>query len=209
MTVWLLALLGAVLVLLIAVLVVRRRRVARERRRAEAVGRLAERLEQSLGEVRAPTFPPFESSAAAGPESPAALVAERLPGRAALLEAVAAEIERARAGSTRLTVALVRVTGSTTGDALVEAVREVSGRRAYAVGPSAAAFPLRGLGRAEGLGAVAQVESRTPSTGQAVEWEREREESPAELVARLLEAPPAAETRIRSGPATAGPDRDS
>ena len=63
MTVWLLALLGAALLLLVAGLVVRRRAVARERRRAEAVGRLAERLEQSLGEVRAPAFPPFEPSA--------------------------------------------------------------------------------------------------------------------------------------------------
>ena len=209
MTVWLLALLGAALLLLVAGLVVRRRAVARERRRAEAVGRLAERLEQSLGEVRAPAFPPFEPSAAAVPESPAALVAERLPGRAALLEAVSAEIERARAGSTRLTVALVRVSGSTTGDALVEAVRDVSGRRAYAVGPSAAAFTLPGLGRAEGLGAVAQIASRTPSSGHAVEWEREQGETPAELVARLLEAPPSAESRMRSGPATAGPDRES
>jgi hypothetical protein len=208
MTFWLLALLGAA-VALVVVLVVRRRAVARERRRTEAVGRLAERLEQSLGDVRAPTFPPFEPSAAAAPETPAALVAERLPGRAALLEAVAAEIERAGAGSTRLTVALVRVSGSTTGDALVEAVREVSGRRAYAVGPSAAGFTLPGLGRAEGLGAIAQIESRTPSNGHAVEWEREQGETPAELVARLLGAPPSAESRMRSGPATAGPDRDS
>jgi hypothetical protein len=207
MTVWLLAVLLGAALLLVVGLVVRRRAVARERRRAEAVGRLAKRLEQSVGEVRAPTFPPFEPSGATAPESAAALVAERLPGRAALLEAVAVELERARAGATRLTVALVRVSGPTTGDALVEAVREVSGRRAYAVGPSAAAFTLPGLGRADGLGAVAQIESRTPSTGHAVEWEQG--ETPAELVARLLETPPPAEPRIRSGPATAGPDRDS
>ncbi|HEY1317445.1 MAG TPA: hypothetical protein VGF10_09530 [Gaiella sp.] len=191
MTAWLLALVGVALLLLLVGLRARRRAVALEARRVQALDRLAERLDRSLGEVHPPTFPPFEPTApAAGSAAP--LVAERLPGRAALLEAVSAEIDRARAGSTRLTVGLVRVSGPTTGDALVEAVREVTGRRAYAVGPSAAAFTLPGLGRADGLAALARIESRAPSAGHAAEWAPG--ETPAELVARLLETPPPAKS---------------
>jgi len=182
-TVWVLAPLGAALLLVGAGVLVRRRALGRERRRVQALEGLAERLELSLGEVRPPTFPPFEHDAPA-PGSVAPLVADRLPGRTALLEAVAAEVDRARAGPTRLTIVLVRAADATTGDALVEAVREVTGRRAYAVGPSAAAFTLPGLGRADGLGTVARIESRTPAVGQAAEWVPG--ETPAELVARLL-----------------------
>ena len=52
----------------------------------------------------------------------------------------AAEVERAQAGAARLTAALVRVAGDTDGGALVVAVDEITGRRAYAVGPNAVAF---------------------------------------------------------------------
>ena len=186
MTAWLLALLGAALLLILVAVAFRRRAVARERRRVEALERLANRLELSLGEARPPAFPPFEHPTPA-PEGDAPLVADRLPGRAALLEAVAAEVDRARAGSTRLTIALVRAVDATTEDSLVEAVREVTGRRAYAVGPNAAAFTLPGLGRADGLGTVARIESRTPSVGRAAEWVPG--ETPGELVVRLLEEP--------------------
>jgi len=78
----------------------------------------------------------------------------------------------------------VRVAESSLVDSLVEAVREVTGRRAYAVGPTAAAFTLPGQGRANGLGAVARVGSRTTSVGHAAEWRPE--ETPGELMARLL-----------------------
>lgn len=188
MIVWLVVLLGAALVLVLVALSVRRRAVARETRRVEALGHLAERLEQSLVEVRPPRFPPFAPTAPAqGGVAP--LVADRLPGRAALLEAVAAELDRAREDQARLTVVLVRVAGTTSGEALVDAVHEVTGRHAYAVGPSAAAFTLPGLGRAEGLGMLARIESRSASTGRAVEWAREQGETPVELVARLLGGP--------------------
>lgn len=186
MTTGLLVLLGAALVLVVAALVAvvaRSRASARETRHREALERLERRLDLSLGDVRAPSLPPF-GAAPAGPEGAAPLVADRLPGRAALLEAVGAEIERARAGSTRLTIVLVRVAESSLVDSLVEAVREVTGRRAYAVGPTAAAFTLPGQGRANGLGAVARVGSRTTLVGHAAEWRPE--ETPAELVARLL-----------------------
>jgi hypothetical protein len=191
MTAWLLAL-GAALLLLGAAVLVRRRGVERDRRRAQALGRLAERLERSLGDVRAPTFPPLEP-AAPQTEGRMPLVDDRLPGRAALLDAVAAEVERARAGSTRLTIVLVRVAGSEDGDSLVDAVREVTGRGAYLVGPGVVAFTLPGLGRADGLGTVARIESQSPSAGHAVEWMPG--ETAAELVARLLEPGPAREPR--------------
>ena len=185
MTVWLLALLGVAVVLLVVAVTVRRRAIAREARRMQQLGRLAERLELSLAQVRPPQLPPIEPSPE--PSTVALLVADRLPGRAAFLEAVAAEVERAKAGAARLTAALVRVAGDTDSGTLVVAVDEIAGRRAYAVGPSAVAFTLPGLGRADGLAALARIESQAPSTGHAVEWEPE--ETPLELVARLLGAP--------------------
>lgn len=186
MTVWLLALLGVALVLLVIAVAVRRRAIARKTRRVQELGRLAERLERSLAELRPPRFPPIEASTPE-PGAVAPLVADRLPGRAAFLEAASAEVERAKAGAARLTAALVRVAGDTDSARLVVAVDEIAGRRAYAVGPSAVAFTLPGLGRADGLAALARIESRAPSKGHAVEWESG--ETPAELVARLLGEP--------------------
>jgi len=182
----LLGLLGAAFVLVVIAFVVRRRAVAREARRVQELGRLAERLEVSLAQLHPPRFPPIESSAPQ-PGAVAPLVADRLPGRAAFLEAVGAEIERARAGAARLTAALVRAAGDTDGPTLVVAVDETTGRRAYAVGPSAVAFTLPGLGRADGLAALARIESRAPSSGRAIEWKPD--ETPVELVARLLGEP--------------------
>lgn len=183
---WLLVLLGVALVLVLIAVTVRRQAVAREARRVQALGRLAEQLELSLAQLRPPEFRPIEPTAPE-PGAVAPFVADRLPGRAALLEAVAAEVERARAGTARLTAVLVRIAGATEGGTLVVAVDQVTGRRAYAVGPSAVAFTLPGLGRADGLAALARIESRTASSGHAVEWEPG--ETPVELVARLLAEP--------------------
>lgn len=188
MTTWALALVGlVVLVVLFATLTTvaaRRRAASREARRVEALGQLAERLESSIGELRAPGLRPLEPAPAPEGE-PVPLVAGRLLGRAALLEAVAGEVARARAHASRLTLVLVRAAGGTTPAALVEAVGGVTDRPAYAVGPSAVAFTLPGHGRAGGLGALARIESLTPSSGRAIEWEPE--ETAVELVARLLE----------------------
>ena len=85
---------------------------------------------------------------------------------------------------------------------LVVAVDQVTGRRAYAVGPSAVAFTLPGLGRADGLAALARIESRTASSGHAVEWEPG--ETPVELVARLLAEP--RDASRSSGPRGGGPE---
>jgi hypothetical protein len=187
MTLWLPTLLAAaVLVLAALAFTARRRAVAREAVRVQTRARLAERLEASLHEIRTPKVPSTEPTVRP-PRGVAPLVAERLPGRAALLEAVADEVARARAGRARLTVALVRIAGDATSPALFDAVRDATGRPAYAVGPSAAAFTLPGLGRAEGLAAVARIESRTASGGRAVEWQPD--ETAAELIARLLVEP--------------------
>jgi hypothetical protein len=186
MTDLLLVLLAAAVILVVVAVIVRRRAIAREAQRARELGRLSEQLGLSLAQLHPPSFPPIEPSAPE-PGAVAPLVADRLPGRAAFLEAVAAEVERAKAGAARLTTALVRAAGDADSGTLVVAVDEIAGRRAYAVGPSAVAFTLPGLGRADGLAALARIESRAPSTGRAVEWEPA--ETPVELVARLLEDP--------------------
>jgi hypothetical protein len=192
-TVWPAALAVGVIVAAIAAgMAARRRAAAREARRVEELGRLAERLERSLGELRPRAPRPPEGETLAAPDRRAPLVAERLPGRAALLEAVAADVERARSGRARLTAVLVRAADGTAPADLADAVRSVTGRRAYAVGPSAAAFTLPGCGRADGLGALARIEAATRAAGHAVEWSPD--ETAVELVARLLEPAPARES---------------
>jgi hypothetical protein len=166
----------------------RRRAASREARRVEELGRLAERLEASLGAFRTrPPRPPVPVPQI----HPAPLVAGRLPGRAALLEALTTDVERARSRGARLTAVVVRAEGETSPPELVDAIREAAGRPAYAVGPGVAAFTLPDLGRASGLGVLARIESTTPATGRAVEWAPR--ESAVELVARLLESPPSQE----------------
>ena len=190
MTSLLVALLAVAGLFVLVALLARRRARAREARRVAALTHLAERLEASLEDLRPPTFPPVEPPAPpSGGDAP--LVAERLPGRAALLDAVVHDVARAASEESRLTVARVRAAGTTTPEQLADTVREVAGRPAYAVGPAASAFTLPGLGRADGLGTLARIESRTPSTGRAIEWRQG--ETAAELVARLLGEPAAGE----------------
>jgi hypothetical protein len=183
MTILLVALLAAAVLLVLVAVLVRRRARAREARRREALAHLAERLEASLENLRPPSFQPVEATVPPS-EGDALPAAQRLPGRAALLDAVATEVARATAAGSRLTVARVRASGATSPEELADAVREIAGRPAYAVGPVASAFTLPGLGRAEGLGTLARIESRMASTGRAVEWRPD--ETAVELVARLL-----------------------
>ena len=60
---WLLVLLGVALVLVLIAVTVRRQAVAREARRVQALGRLAEQLELSLAQLRPPEFRPIEPTA--------------------------------------------------------------------------------------------------------------------------------------------------
>jgi hypothetical protein len=184
--VWLLALAaGATLVAVALGLSARHRAGAREARRVTELGRLAERLEASLGELRPPPAEPATTRPATDSTT---LVAGRLPGRTALLEAVTGDVRQAQSSGARLTAVVVRAEGETTSPQLVDAIRAVAGRPAYALGPGVAAFTLPDLGRAAGLGVLARIESMTASTGHAVEWNPR--ESTVELVARLLESLP-------------------
>ena len=190
MAVWLLALAaGATLGAVALGLSARHRAAALEARRVAELGRLAERLEASLGELRPPPAEPVATERAT---DTATLVAGRLPGRTALLEAVTGDVHRAQSSRARLTAVVARAEGETTPARLVDAIRVVVGRPAYAVGPGVAAFTLPDLGRAAGLGVLAQIESMTASTGHAVEWDPR--ESAIELVARLLASPPRSTT---------------
>jgi hypothetical protein len=189
-TAWLVAVAVAAVAAIVAVAAAvsaRRRAATREARRVEELRRLAERLEASLAELR-PQRPRTAETASGAATSPAPLVADRLPGRAALLEAVGREVAEARSTGERLTAVVVRVADETSPARLADAIRVAAGRPAYAVGPGAAAFTLPTLGRAEGLGVLARIESATPSSGHAVEWATH--ESAAELVTRLLESRP-------------------
>jgi hypothetical protein len=176
---------GAILVAVVLALSARRRAAAREARRIEELGRLAERLQVSLGELRPPSTAPTASDTATRGTP---LVAGRLPGRTALLEAVTSDVQRAQESHARLTAVVVRAAGETTPPRLVDTIRAIAGRPAYAVGPGIAAFTLPELGRAAGLGVLARIEAVTASSGHAIEWDPR--ETAVELVARLLETAP-------------------
>jgi hypothetical protein len=125
MTILLVALLAAAVLLVLVAVLVRRRARAREARRLEALAHLAERLEASLEDLRPPSFQPVEATVppSGGDALPAA---QRLPGRAALLDAVATEVARATAAGSRLTVARVRASAATSPEQLADAVRAVA-----------------------------------------------------------------------------------
>lgn len=170
----------------ITILVVasRRRRVARARRRLDALTEVAARIDRavaSLGELA--LISPHDSVAAAPPSpTPAPLVEDDLAGRAGLLRELTLDIA-AHAQGDRLAAAVVR---SEHGDAatLAHDARSVAGVPVYTVGPRAVALVLPGLGRADALGVLARIETRCPSSGRAVELESG--EDAVELAARLL-----------------------
>jgi hypothetical protein len=171
----------------IAILLVvsRRRRVARARRRLEALTEVAARIDRavaSLGELALiSSHDPFD---AAPPSSdPAPLVEDDLAGRAGLLQELALDIAGAHSQGDRLAAAVVR---SEDGDAatLARDARSVADVPVYTVGPRAVALVLPGLGRADALGVLARIETLCPSSGRAVELESG--EDAVELAARLL-----------------------
>jgi len=181
-TLWLVVLAAVLVVAGVILLAARQRAVARERQRVAALNVLAERVQAAVASVRPPRLPPAEPSPAHDPAT--LLVADRLPGRAALVAAVAAQVRHARSDGSRLAVALATVKGGTTSEGLVEAVRVATEGPVYAVGPSSVAFTLPGVGRAEALGVLARIEAAAASSGRAVELEPG--EDAVELVARLL-----------------------
>ena len=105
-------------------------------------------------------------------------------GRAAFVEALGTEVERATTRGTRLAAALVRDGGETTAAALADVVRGAAKAPVYLVGPRAVAVALPGTGRAEALGILARVEASCGARGSAVELESG--ENAVRLAVRLL-----------------------
>ena len=184
----LVALIVAVAATLFVVLVAwraRQRRAARRDRRLAALEATARRIDTAVGSLReldlhdrdepAPTIPRD------GPPPP---VADDLPGRAALVEALTTRVAEARSEGSRVAAAFVR-SGADDATTLARHVRTVVDAPVYAVGTRAVAFVLPGLGRAEALGLLARIEAACHTSGRAVELEQG--EDGVDLVARLLE----------------------
>jgi hypothetical protein len=182
----LLLLLGCLVAAVAVVALALRRRARLSARRDIMLTTVAKRIDDALASLR-PSKEPVEHVSPL-PPGPAPMVGEALPGRAALVDAVASGVAVARADGGRLAAALVRAPGAEDAEKLACDVREVAGVTAYAVGPHSVALVLRGLGRADALGLLARVEARCASTGLAVELEPGEEA--AELVCRLLGSAP-------------------
>jgi hypothetical protein len=169
----------------ILVVVSRRRRVARARHRLEVLTDVVARIDRavaSLGEL-ALISPHDAVDATPAWSDPAPLVEDELAGRAGLLRELALDVAGAHSQGDRLAAAVVR---SEDRDAatLARDARSVADVPVYSVGPRAVALVLPGLGRADALGVLARIETRSPSSGRAVELESG--EDAVELAARLL-----------------------
>ena len=170
-----------------------RRRAERASERAARLKEIAVRIDaavSSIGDVVVPER--VEERAAQAPAQTTHDVDEGLPGRLALLAAVDAGVQDARAGGRRLSAAIVRSADSQP-RALAAEAHAVAEVPVYAVGPRAVALVLPGLGRADALGVLARIEARCPSSGRAVELEAD--EDAVELVTRLLAQTSAAGAR--------------
>jgi len=100
-------------------------------------------------------------------------------GRAAFVETLGTEVERATTRGTRLAVAVVRHPETATSSRLADVVREIAKAPVYVVGPRSVAVALPGTGRADALGILARVEASCGARGSAVELE------PGETATRL------------------------
>ena len=171
----------------LAVWLGRRRRNERDARRIEALTAVAERIDaavSSLGDTTASLSADHLPVRRAVSGGPTPLVGDGLPGRAALLDAVADAVDQSRAQRSRLSAAVVRASGERDAVTLAGVVHEVTHAEAYAVGPRAVALVLPGLGRADALGVLARIEAQCSSSGRAVELEPR--EDAVEFAARLL-----------------------
>jgi len=113
------------------------------------------------------------------------VTASTLPaGRAAFVETLGTEVERAGARGTRLAAAVVRHPEAVTASRLADIVREIAKAPVYVVGPRSVAVALPGTGRADALGILARVEASCGARGSAVELEPG--ETATRLTVRLL-----------------------
>lgn len=155
-------------VLLIALARARREARSRAERRVEALGTLARSMERLAGELDAVASRPrsARSGAVRPAHAPAPLdPATGLPARAALVDALVAGVERARAEGTRLGLAVVAVPES--GPLVDESVARVvdaariaaPGVPAFRSGERSIALVLHDAGRADAIAAVARLEA--------------------------------------------------
>jgi hypothetical protein len=179
---------AATLVLVLVAWRARRRHVAQQAKRLAALEETARRIDTAVASLReldvhdrAEPLPPPTG------DSPAPSVADDLPGRAALVEALTERVAEARAEGSRIAAAVVR-SGADDATTLARNVRAVVDAPVYAVGTRSVALVLPGLGRADALGLLARIEAACHTSGRAVELEYG--EDGAELVARLLESVP-------------------
>jgi hypothetical protein len=155
----------------------RRRAVERERRRVDALTSLEDRLRSAAAALEvhaAPTAPAQAPGLRAAPGS---------RGRAALLDALTDAVADARAGGSRLSVALVE-SRETSAAALVGVLAELTGGEPYEIGSRTVALVVRDGGRAEALGLLARIQAACGAHGDAVELEQG--ETAVELLARAL-----------------------
>ena len=162
----------------------RRRRAAERAHRLASLEATARRIDNAIAslpelDVR---HPADAVVAAPPPGSPGPVVADGLPGRAALVEVLAERVAEARAQGSRFAAAVVRGTDDAT--TLAQSVRAVVDAPLYAVGTRSVALVLPGLGRADALGVLARIEAACHTSGRAVELEEG--EGGVELLARLL-----------------------
>ena len=184
------ALAAAVVATLIVVLVAwraRRLRVARRRRRLSALEETARRIDTAVASLRDLEMHDREPTRTLPRDSSPPAVADDLPGRAALVEALTERVAVARAEGSRIAAAVVR---SSADDAttLARNVRTVVDAPVYAVGPRAIALVLPGFGRAEALGLLARIEAVCHTSGRAVELQHG--EDGVDLLARLMGSVP-------------------
>jgi hypothetical protein len=172
----------------------RRRRVARRERRLASLEDTARRIDTAVASLRELEVgdrgepPPTPSR-----DAPPPAVAEDLPGRAALVEALTERVAEARADGSRIAAALVR-SGADDATTLARHVQTVVDAPVYAVGTRAVALLLPGLGRADALGLLARIEAACQTSGRAVELEHG--EDGVDLLGRLMGSggsPPAAD----------------
>ena len=176
---------AATLIVALAAWRARRRRARHRAHRLASLETTAQRIDAAVASLRElDVVDRVEHSpvaAVSGAPSPA--VADGLPGRAALVEALSERVAQARADGSRIAAAVVR-SGADDATALARSVKAVVDAPVYAVGTRAVALLLPGLGRADALGVLARIEATCRTTGRAVELEQG--EDGVELLARLM-----------------------
>jgi hypothetical protein len=165
-----------------------RRRAARRAHRDAVLAATARRIDAAVASLpELDVRHPAPADAAASAQVPVPAVADGLPGRAALVDALAERVAEARAQGSRIAAAVVR-SGADDATTLARNVKAIVDAPVYAVGTRSVALVLPGLGRADALGVLAQIEAACQTSGRAVELEEG--EGGVELLARLLAVVP-------------------